>query len=106
MGCLILFLKVWQPKQLWLSPKLRDALLLVVTGEYRYEEIAAMLGIVMVLSRAASEGFGATGAILGAAIAGLADVDAVTISVARLAGGPVSEAAAATAIMVMPVSRS
>src|ERR1700742_2240878 len=23
MGCLILFLKVWQPKQLWLSPKLR-----------------------------------------------------------------------------------
>jgi lactate permease len=24
MGCLILFLKVWQPKVLWLSPKLRD----------------------------------------------------------------------------------
>src|ERR1700754_44659 len=24
MGCLILFLKVWQPKQLWLSPVLRD----------------------------------------------------------------------------------
>lgn len=24
MGCLILFLKVWQPKQLWLSPALRD----------------------------------------------------------------------------------
>ena len=23
MGCLILFLKVWQPKQLWLSPALR-----------------------------------------------------------------------------------
>lgn len=25
MGCLILFLKVWQPKQLWLSPALRGA---------------------------------------------------------------------------------
>jgi lactate permease len=24
MGCLILFLRVWQPKQLWLSPALRD----------------------------------------------------------------------------------
>jgi len=24
MGCLILFLKVWQPRQLWLSPALRD----------------------------------------------------------------------------------
>jgi len=24
MGCLILFLRVWQPKQLWLSPSLRD----------------------------------------------------------------------------------
>ncbi|WBU31003.1 L-lactate permease [Rhodopseudomonas palustris] len=24
MGCLILFLKVWQPKELWLSPKLRS----------------------------------------------------------------------------------
>lgn len=67
---------------------------------------AAILGIVMVLSRAASEGFGTTGAILGAAIAGLADVDAVTISVARLAGGPVSEAAAATAIMVAVASNT
>lgn len=28
-----------------LSPKLRDALLLVVTGEYRYDEIASILGI-------------------------------------------------------------
>lgn len=61
---------------------------------------ALILSVVMVLSRAASEGFGATGAILGAAIAGLADVDAVTISVARLVPGSLSEAAAATAIMV------
>jgi RNA polymerase sigma-70 factor (ECF subfamily) len=28
-----------------LSPKLRDALLLAASGDYRYEEIAAMLGV-------------------------------------------------------------
>ena len=61
---------------------------------------AAILGVVMMLSRAASESFGAAGAIVGAAIAGLADVDAVTISLARLVPGSLGESAAATAIMV------
>jgi uncharacterized membrane protein (DUF4010 family) len=67
---------------------------------------ALILGVVMVLSQAASEGFGTTGAILGAAIAGLADVDAVTISVARLVPGSLSEAGAATAIMVAVASNT
>ncbi len=67
---------------------------------------AAILGAVMVLSRAASEGYGATGAVLGAVIAGLADVDAVTISLARLVPGSLSETAAATAILAAVASNT
>lgn len=67
---------------------------------------AVVLGVVMVLSQAASEGFGATGAILGAAIVGLADVDAVSISIARLSSGSLTEAAAATAILAAVASNT
>lgn len=65
---------------------------------------ALILGVMMVLSRAASEGLGATGAILGAAVVGLADVDAVTISVAWLVPGSLTEIAAATAILAAVAS--
>jgi uncharacterized membrane protein (DUF4010 family) len=46
---------------------------------------AIFLGIIMVVSRFLSERYGATGAVTTAVLTGIADVDAVVISVARLA---------------------
>lgn len=60
---------------------------------------ALFLGIVLVASRALGETFGATGAILGAAVVGLVDVDAITVSMARLAPEPLSIQSAALAIV-------
>jgi uncharacterized membrane protein (DUF4010 family) len=45
---------------------------------------AIFLGLVVVAARIIGERVGATGVILGAAIAGFADVDAITVSVAKL----------------------
>ena len=53
---------------------------------------AVFLGVVIVLGRAVGEWLGAAGAIVGAAVVGLADVDAVTVSLARLAPQPLSAA--------------
>ena len=46
---------------------------------------ALFLGAVIVIGHALGENFGATGAIVGAAVAGVADVDAVSVAMARLA---------------------
>lgn len=46
---------------------------------------AVFLGAIIVLSRAVAETFGAAGAVAGAIVVGLADVDAVTVSMLRLA---------------------
>ena len=46
---------------------------------------AVFLGAIIVLGRAAGERFGTLGAVLGAVLAGLADIDAVSVSMARLA---------------------
>jgi uncharacterized membrane protein (DUF4010 family) len=46
---------------------------------------AIFLGIIVVAGRVISERVGATGVIVGAAAMGLADVDAITVSMARLA---------------------
>ncbi len=45
---------------------------------------AVFLGAIIVLSRAVAETFGAAGAVAGAIVVGLADVDAVTVSMLRL----------------------
>jgi len=60
---------------------------------------AVFLGIVILLGHAIGETFGAGGALLGAAALGLADVDAITISMARLVPEPLGELAAAEAIL-------
>lgn len=60
---------------------------------------ALFLGVVIVVSRALGETFGAAGAILGAAIIGLVDVDAITVSMARLAPQPLSIQGAALGIV-------
>jgi uncharacterized membrane protein (DUF4010 family) len=60
---------------------------------------AVFLGIIVVASRVVSERVGATGAIFGAAAMGLADVDAITVSIARLAPQILSEQSAVLAIL-------
>jgi uncharacterized membrane protein (DUF4010 family) len=45
---------------------------------------AVFLAVIIVLGRAVGEAFGATGAVAGAIVVGLVDVDAVTVSMLRL----------------------
>ncbi len=65
---------------------------------------AVFLGAVIMLGRAVGEKFGAGGALLGAAGLGLADVDAVTISLARLVPAPLSHLVAAEGILIAVAS--
>ena len=65
-----------------------------------------MLAVVMLLSTAASETFGEGGGVLFAAVAGIGDVDAITLSMTEVAGGVVSEPAAAIAILVAVAANS
>jgi uncharacterized membrane protein (DUF4010 family) len=60
---------------------------------------ALFLGAVIVVGRVVGEWLGGIGAIVGAAIVGLFDVDAITVSVARLAPEPLSNQAATFAIL-------
>jgi uncharacterized membrane protein (DUF4010 family) len=65
---------------------------------------AVFLGVVIVAGRMVGETFGAGGALLGAAGLGLADVDAITISMARLVPQPLGETSAAEAILAAVAS--
>jgi uncharacterized membrane protein (DUF4010 family) len=65
---------------------------------------AVFLGIVILAGRAIGEAFGAQGALIGAAAIGLADVDSITISMARLVPAPLNLAAAAAAILAAVAS--
>ncbi|MDP2299041.1 MAG: MgtC/SapB family protein [Pseudolabrys sp.] len=65
---------------------------------------AVFLGAVIVLGRAIADAFGAQGALLGAVGLGLADVDAVTISLARLVPEPLGAFAASLAILAAVAS--
>jgi uncharacterized membrane protein (DUF4010 family) len=57
------------------------------------------LAAVIVIGRVVGEKFGASGAIIGAAIVGLFDVDAVTVSLSRLVPGTLTAQEAALAIL-------
>ncbi|HET9902967.1 MAG TPA: DUF4010 domain-containing protein [Xanthobacteraceae bacterium] len=61
---------------------------------------ALVLGLMVIVGRAASERFGATGAFGIAAAGGLADVDAITIAIAQLAPAPLASEQAARAILL------
>jgi uncharacterized membrane protein (DUF4010 family) len=60
---------------------------------------ALLLGVVIVIGRVLGERLGATGAIVGAAAMGLADVDAVTVSMVRLVPQPLGPATATFAVL-------
>ena len=61
---------------------------------------ALFLGAMIVAGRVVGESFGATGAIIGAAVAGLADVDAITVSMARISPHTLTPQNAAFAILM------
>lgn len=65
---------------------------------------AVFLAVIMVLSRVIGETVGATGVVVGAIVAGLADVDAITVSTARLVPNPLQPEHAALAILAAVVS--
>ena len=65
---------------------------------------ALFLGVIIVLGRAVGETFGATGAVAGAVLVGLADVDAVTVSMLRLTPDTLTRAQAAVAILAAVAS--
>jgi uncharacterized membrane protein (DUF4010 family) len=67
---------------------------------------AALLAIMEVVARLLAEKFGGTGALLGALIAGLADVDAVTISITKLAPATLAVQSAALAVLVAVASNT
>lgn len=65
---------------------------------------AFFLAGVIVLTRAVSENLGATAAVLGAVVAGLADVDAITVSLTRMTPTPLTAEHAAIAILAAVAS--
>jgi uncharacterized membrane protein (DUF4010 family) len=67
---------------------------------------AVFLAAVIVLGRVIGERFGGTGAIIGAVVVGLADVDSVTVSITRLTPGLLSTESAAVAILAAVASNT
>jgi uncharacterized membrane protein (DUF4010 family) len=65
---------------------------------------ALFLGVIIVLGRAVGEVFGATGAVAGAVIVGLTDVDAITVSMLRLTPDTLTSAQAVVAILAAVAS--
>jgi uncharacterized membrane protein (DUF4010 family) len=65
---------------------------------------ALFLGAIIVVGRVLGETFGASGATIGAAIVGLVDVDAVTVSLARLVPATLTPQGAAVAILTAVVT--
>ncbi len=67
---------------------------------------ACLLGGVILLGRAVSEHFGAVGALVGASFAGLADVDAITVAMARLTPDTLTATQSAHAILAAVASNT
>jgi len=67
---------------------------------------ALFLAAIIVLGRAVGETFGTAGALTGAIVVGLADVDAVTVSMLHLTPGTLSAAPATLAILAAAASNT
>lgn len=67
---------------------------------------AAMLGLLVVAARLITEQFGAAGAIIAALVTGAGDVDAVTVSMTKLAPATLDIRYAALAVLAAVVSNS
>jgi uncharacterized membrane protein (DUF4010 family) len=100
-GYAILSLQRQQPNDPAAPPAFRNPF-----GFWSVIGSAALLAAIILLGRAAGERFGAAGAIGGAALVGLADVDAVSISMARLAPEPLAPESAAYAVLAAVASNT
>ncbi len=67
---------------------------------------AILLATIVLVGRALGENLGAAGAVIGALAMGLADVDAVTVSMARLTPEPLSMQVGALAILAAVISNN
>ena len=67
---------------------------------------AALLAVILVASKWLVALFGGAGAVVFAGVAGLADVDAITLSMTQAGGGGISASEAALAIFVATVANS
>jgi uncharacterized membrane protein (DUF4010 family) len=65
---------------------------------------AISLGVIIVLGRAVGEAFGPKGAIVGAIVVGLVDVDSVTVTLAQMSPTPLAIPSAAYAILAAVAS--
>ena len=63
-------------------------------------KLASLIAVIMLLAKLVSAKIGAQGVFLLAAASGIADVDALTLSMARLAGAQITMSDAATAILI------
>jgi uncharacterized membrane protein (DUF4010 family) len=66
--------------------------------------VAVLLALVIVLGRAVGESFGAQGAIVGAIVVGLVDVDSVTVAMSRLTPDTLTAVQASYAILAAVAS--
>jgi uncharacterized membrane protein (DUF4010 family) len=67
---------------------------------------AMLLSAIIIVTRAIGETFGASGAVVGAIMMGLADVDSVTISIVKLVPQPLSALESASAILAAVASNT
>lgn len=63
-------------------------------------KVTVLFGVVLLLSKAATVYLGPEGLYLASAVSGTTDVDAITLSTARLAGGVIGEGVATIAIVI------
>jgi uncharacterized membrane protein (DUF4010 family) len=91
----------------WLTGEARDHPAVRFRNPFDFWSVvgfALFLGVIIVLGRAVGEMFGASGAVAGAIVVGLVDVDAITVSMARLTPDTLSPAHAALAILAAVAS--
>ncbi|MGC4120880.1 MAG: MgtC/SapB family protein [Myxococcales bacterium] len=69
-------------------------------------KFAALFGVILLVSKAATTYFGAGATYLTGLLAGTTDVDAITLSMARLAKGTISAEVAVTTILIAVASNS
>lgn len=69
-------------------------------------QFGLLFGLVLFISKAAQEYAGTAGVYVSSAIAGLSDVDAITLSLSRLAGDAISETVAARGITLATLANT
>lgn len=94
--CFALIVAYWRAGQNDAQPETK------ISNPFQFWSVvgfALFLSVVIVAGRALGETVGPTGTLLGAAIIGVADVDAITVAMARLVPRPLPEQSAALVIL-------